>query len=207
MRFHPAHFVLLIITLMLLGSVPGFAQYQEERQEEEKAVKGFNKANLRYGGNLWFNFGRVTYVDVSPKVGYMINKRLTPGLGFIFQYYKEEFRYSASYSYQYQTTILGGSVFSSFTVIDNFEDLIGIEFGSLMIYSEYQIINIGVYSSTTAGTYYDDGRCWVNRFLIGGGISQRLGKRSSVSLMILWDIISDPHSPYQNPVFQVGLSL
>jgi hypothetical protein len=47
-------------------------------------------------------------------------------------------------------------------------------------------------------------RFTVNTLLAGGGISQPLGPRSSLNLMLLWPITSDEYGIYGNPEVRVS---
>ncbi|MBE9518142.1 MAG: hypothetical protein IMY68_06200, partial [Bacteroidetes bacterium] len=54
--------------------------------------------------------------------------------------------------------------------------------------------------------YNEEGRYIYNGFLVGGGLSQRVGIHNSVSFTILWDINEMTVSPYSNPIFRVGFN-
>ncbi|MBI4649566.1 MAG: hypothetical protein HY738_23935 [Bacteroidia bacterium] len=209
--FKQSQLILLFLLTNLFVS-ESFSQYQDEVKPH--ANKKFDPSRLRYGGDFWLSFGRITSINASPKVGYQLTDRFVPGLGIIYQYYREEIENTylvnnttQTDKYLYKTTIYGGCITSAFILIQDFSKLTAFDIGSIIAYSEYQIINLDVYSPNSNGAYYDDGNRWINRFLIGGGIRQKISSHSSISLLILWDIINSQYSPYQNPTFQLGIAI
>ena len=55
--------------------------------------------------------------------------------------------------------------------------------------------------------YTEEGRFLYQGFLVGGGLSQRIGMYNSVSFMVLWDINESTYTPYSNPVFRIGFNV
>jgi len=46
---------------------------------------------LTFGGNFGATFGTVTYVNLSPQVGYKVTERFIPGISATYIYYKDPF--------------------------------------------------------------------------------------------------------------------
>ena len=58
-----------------------------------------------------------------------------------------------------------------------------------------------------APNYPDDGRFIYQGFLVGGGLSQRVGMFNSITFMALWNLNESSRSPYSNPVFRIGYNI
>ena len=153
---------------------------------------------------LWLSFGSSTYIDIAPMVGYHVSDRLSVGLGphYIFQSQNANYMVPESYS----THIFGGKAFSRFSVIRHAEDFLPINlFSELFLHAEYEALSLEYkyFGSTGDPT---DGRFLFNSYLIGGGLTQRVGMNSSISFMVLWNLNESINSPYSNPIFRIGFN-
>ncbi len=149
---------------------------------------------IYFGGNFSFQFGYVTYLDVSPLVGYMINKDFSAGVGITYRY----LRYK---DINYKTNIYGGRMFVRHNL-----PILPIP---LFVYSEYEDLNLDVAVYNATHTDYTISRQWVPSLFVGGGLFQPIGKRAGFTIMALYNIIyDDQRSPYNSPlVFRVGFTL
>jgi hypothetical protein len=150
---------------------------------------------------FWMSFGTVTYIEVAHLVGYHLNDRLTIGLGphYIFQ----SSRPTPAYPNGWQTHVFGLKGFARFALITNAEQFLPINlFSDLFIHVEYEGMSLerNIYSPG------DQGRFIYHGFLVGGGVSQRIGIYNSISFMVLWDLNESSRSPYSNPVFRIGFN-
>ncbi|HET8860727.1 hypothetical protein [Marivirga sp.] len=143
------------------------------------------------GGNFGLQFGSYTHIEASPLVGYMINEKLSAGVGVIYQYFR--IRGNSQFG-DYETNIYGGKLFGRY----NFSNQV---FG----YSEYENINRDFRSSSTS----DLSRIWVPAFFIGGGYFQPIGNRAGFTVMALYNLLHFPgRSPYNSPfVLRVGFTI
>jgi len=142
-----------------------------------------------FGGNLGLQFGTITQIDVSPIVGYKVSPRFLPGVGITYSYYSDK-------RYDYKNTLYGAKVFAQFFVFNN-----------IFAYSEIAPVNTSqlvVSSSVGQVSIYESERYWITNVLIGGGYSQPVSERSSINMMVLWDLNHSYRSPYTNPVIRVG---
>jgi hypothetical protein len=75
-------------------------------------------------------------------------------------------------------------------------------FEPAFVHVEYNPLNFSVFNSTNG----DSKRNWVNAFYIGGGINQSISDRSSIYIMILYDVLHDPNRSFrQTPIdFRTG---
>ena len=146
---------------------------------------------LYFGGNFGLQFGNFTHIEASPIVGYMINDKLSAGVGVVYQY----FRVRGSNQFNdYETNIYGGKLFGRY----NFSQ-------QLFGYTEYENISLEFRSSQTA----DLSRIWVPAFFIGGGYFQPIGNRAGFTIMALYNLLHNPaRSPYNSPfVLRVGFTI
>lgn len=147
---------------------------------------------LFFGGSLGLQIGSPTIIEVSPQVGYRLTSRFAAGLGFKYEFYKD-----SREPFPYKTSIYGGSIFASYVIWKNFLS----EGSSLMAHVENEALSLEKQYFKEFG---DNGRFVLNSFLVGGGLRQRMGKRSYANILILWDLNQTSLSPYQNPVIRIS---
>ncbi len=136
---------------------------------------------LYFGGNFGAEFGRVTYVELSPLVGYKFSEKFSAGPGISYIYYRDR-------DYNYSTSVYGVRAFARFFVLEN-----------VFAHAEYEALNLGV-----PDLYGDLNRQWIGSFLVGGGYKQSVGASGGITMMILWNLNETYYSPYQNPVIRMG---
>jgi len=142
-----------------------------------------------YGGGIGMSFGTVTSVNVHPLVGYKFTPKLSGGVTLTYQYFRREDDF-----YSYESNSYGGSVFARYRFI---EQLYG--------HVEYSNINYDFYTTTGEQAY----RKWVPFLLVGGGYSNRIGRNSVIFLQVLFDVLQNDHSPYENgqPIYSMGVGV
>ncbi|GAB3649089.1 hypothetical protein GCM10028791_13950 [Echinicola sediminis] len=179
--------ILFFITLFLGGSREALAQREFYQEEGEKVPLS---ERLYFGGNFGLQFGRVTYVDVSPLVGVMITDRYSAGLGVTYQYlnYKDFANASSS--------VFGGRVFNRYNVVQN-----------LFAHAEFESLNVELIRETSTG--FEEYREWVPGLFLGGGYFVPFGRKGGINLTILYNVIYDNlKSPYNEPyVIRAGFVL
>lgn len=148
---------------------------------------------MYFGGGFSASFGTLTYVYVSPVVGYMITRSLSGGLGITYQYYKDE-------RFDYQTNTYGGKLF----LRQNF-NLLKLP---LFLYTEYETLNFE-YGQILPNDQIIYTREWVPSLFLGGGFFQSFGRRGGFSITAMYNVIYDNlRSPYNSPwVFRIGFTL
>ncbi|MCY7411059.1 MAG: hypothetical protein LH473_12370 [Chitinophagales bacterium] len=67
------------------------------------------KDRIFVGGSFALSFGNVTYIGVSPIVGYHFTPKLSGGVGISYYYWKDNI-------YHYENSIYGGLLFSRYIV-------------------------------------------------------------------------------------------
>ena len=157
----------LLFGLMLIASS---AIYGQEDHWTDKVY---------VGGNLGLGFGDVTYVDVSPIIGYRITENFSSGIGFTYLYFRNRI-------FDYEASTIGGSVFSRYNLTDQ-----------VFLHMEFQQ---QTYTANSISLDVESQRVSVPYFLVGGGYIQPMGTNSSLFVSVLYDLIEDPFSLYQNPI-------
>ena len=169
-----------ILCAMLFSSNGAIAQ-----REFSQGTKPSFKDRVYFGGSFGAQFGDVTYVDVSPVIGYMIRRNLSGGVGITYQYYN----YKLS---GYTTNVFGGRVFVRQNI--SFMNL------PLFIYGEYE--NLGyeyLIQQNPDGSFLTE-RVWVPGVLLGGGFFQRIGNRAGFMIAVLYNVIYDEKCAHSNVV-------
>lgn len=137
------------------------------------------------GGNLGLGFGDITYVDVSPIVGYRITERFSSGAGLTYLYFKDT-------RFDYQASTIGWSIFSRYNLSEQ-----------IFLHAEFQR---QTYTAKSISLDVESQRVSVPYLLLGGGYIQPMGANSALFVSILYDVIEDPNSLYQNPIIRAGVT-
>lgn len=141
------------------------------------------------GGNAGAAFGNSTYVEASPVIGYHITDMLIGGVGFTYQYYKEN--YNVINFADYSASVMGPRVFLQHDLIFNF-----------FAHAEFEHAWAKfAYEDPTLGEY----RLEANALFLGLGYNSMMGESARFQIMVLYDVLNGVESIYYNPyVFRVG---
>ena len=194
----------IVIGILILFCSSSFAQYgyyddpdanfgkKKEKKEDPKWV---------FGGELMLSFGQYTYIDVKPIAGYRITPRFIVGGGPIYIY--------ENYYHQLESSTYGGRGIGQFIVIPDLSEYLNSPPLRIVVRSEYEYFYLQpIWHDPYSGYYFQDVNFYsVNNWLIGGGISQPLGRRMNLSITIMWDITHHPLSPHTNPIISVGIGI
>lgn len=209
--------LLFYTSFLMIFSVSAFAQIEEEETETlsrpasgqplpKNKSENNNKPttqnsgpvpwtdNLRFGGNFALTFGSVTYIQVSPKVGYLLTPRLLGGIGIDYIYYGVSKGYYYQNSPGYNHNIYGGSIFSTWEPFD-------VNTIPVALQMEFEMLNTPIYNYNT---YEYDRNEWVPGLYLGGGLSQPAGA-GRVYFMFLYNVLYDQNRSFNAPyVFRAG---
>ncbi len=153
--------------------------------QSQEIKKIYIQKKFVVGSGFGLQFGTVTVIDLSPEIGYKITKKLTAGVGFSYQYYRD-----SRYLPVYKSNIIGGSVFARYFVYKDF-----------FAHAEYQILKYD-YMDWNIG---DEQNVTAEGILIGGGYRQWFGKNVFSNLSLLFNINESLYYPYTSPIFRVGV--
>jgi hypothetical protein len=169
------------------------------------AQEADRKGKLYLVPELWLSLGDRTYIDLSPQLGYHFFDRLSAGTGPHYFFLSQRAVYYQPESFQ--THGFGWKTFVRFALLTGVGEYLPVNlFSDLFVHAEYEALSLEN-SRFYAPTYPDEGRFIYHGFLVGGGITQRVGIYNSISMMILWDLNESARSPYNNPEFRFGFNI
>lgn len=136
------------------------------------------KDKLVFGGNIGGFLGTTTFIQINPMVGYKTKPWWVNGVGVNYMYVS---------SGNYNRSVYGASVWTR-----------GYLFKSIILQSELEMLSVNTKFGNLPATH-DNVPVW----FVGGGY-QSSGNGIRLSMLILYDLIQDPNSPYTSPVFRIG---
>ncbi len=141
---------------------------------------------LYFGGSVTVSFGDVTRIGVYPMIAYKFTPKLSVGaeVGYEWLDYDDFDQMANNY---------GWSVFSRYRIIPK-----------LFAHAEYQMVNYEIFTSPTTSD-----REWIPYFLVGGGLASRIGPNTWGYIEVLFDVLNDDHSPYDEgePFISAGVGV
>lgn len=191
--------IVLAATIVIVGHSTSFAQ--KKHGEFETFTD-----RIYWGGTIGMTIGsHLTQIDVVPMGGIWILPQWSLGLGGRYTYRKERFSYIAADVKPYKTHIWGLSGFTQVLPIADFDDAFGIGIhGGIILHGEFEALYLDrKYFDVTS----NEGRGWIQMYLVGGGYRQRIGDRAALNLLVLWDLTDNRYSPYtSNPILRLSIT-
>ncbi|MBY0427576.1 MAG: hypothetical protein K2Q22_18210 [Cytophagales bacterium] len=137
---------------------------------------------LAIGGNFSLSFGSITFINISPLVGYRATERLMPGAGVTYMYYQVG---------GYSRHFYGGNIFTRYTVFQNL--FVQAELEALHVNTSYRGQDIGVPR-------------WAISPMIGGGYLIKLGNVGGIMASLMYNLNYNANSSiYSGPlVYRLG---
>jgi hypothetical protein len=152
------------------------------------------KDRIFYGGSIALQIGTATDVEILPVVGFWLLPRIAVALGPGFRFY--------NYLNQ-NTTIYSARSYVQFIPIRDIDKLIPVGVHtSIILQFEDEAMSLDSYYWHNVDR--DPKRFWVNSMLAGPGISQQMGRRSSLNILFLWTLNNTGYEIYTNPVIRIG---
>ena len=175
---------LFLLTFTLFTN--GFSQAREDSdnpftKKPKTQNRGFDSDKLRFGGSFGAAFGEITFVEISPTVGYLVKDYWLAGIGGRYMFYEDKHPL-----FYYRTNIYGGNVFNQFYLMEKF-----------IIHSEVEVLNLDDRRDINK-------RANVTSIFIGGGYRSMISDRAFGSILILYNINDSYNTPYTNPVLRVS---
>jgi len=163
------------------------AQAQDSTMIRKNPLKPRFWDRVYVGGNVGFQFGTVTFAELSPLIGYQFTPKITAGVGVTYQYYRYKDR-----NYELKTNVYGGRVFGRYFFTD-----------FLFAHVEYEYLNLEAFDFYPLRRRVD-----VESVLVGGGYLQRFGSgNSGVFIMLLYNLTESAYTPYTNPIIRIGVNV
>lgn len=182
------HRIFLILTLFIYWNVKAQDFLTDPNASKVPEKQGFQFSRMFFGGDLGFQFGDYTIINVSPLVGYRFTDRISLGT-------QIKYNYIHVSSYNIATTIYGASIFSRYNVTK-----------AIFAHVEYEWLSLET-KYFNPGIYVKQDRFSLNNILVGGGYRTSIGERSYLNLMVLWNLNDNALSPYQNPIIRMNIEL
>lgn len=151
-----------------------------------KKKGSFDASRLRFGGGIGASFGNITYIDLSPTVGYMITENFIAGITGRYIYYEEKIP-----GYKFSTNMYGGGVYTEYFILQN-----------ITLHAEYELLNM-----EDLRHFERNRRINVSSLLLGGGYRMLIGNRSFASILLLYNVLEDENSVYRNPIIRVNIGV
>lgn len=165
------------------GSVRDVKNNNQSTSKDNIPPSGFQKENLRFGGNFGAVFGEVSMVDISPTIGYQFYKMFQAGIGIIYNYYSDK-----NYSPRLTMHVWGGNVYTEFRPIRQF-----------FLRAEYGLLNYSPFANSE--------REWIDYPMLGGGLFLPMGQTGGLTLALMWNLAHSEKSLYaNNPTLRIGFS-
>ena len=174
---------IFFLTVLIAFSVNAIAQDSTMLPKHPPKERIIDK--MFFGGNLGLQFGTVTFIDVSPLIGYRITDQFSAGIGVTYQYYHYRDKV-----YDLETNVYGGRVFGRYFFTDY-----------LFAHAEYEYLNLEAFD------FFPRRRVDVGSFLAGGRYFQRFSANSGIVVMILYNFTESAYTPYTNPIIRIGINL
>lgn len=142
---------------------------------------------LYLGGGFGLQFGTVTNLSFDPHIGHYIFPKLSLGVAFKYQYYREKYL-----NHYLSMNIYGGRLFARYEPFEKF-----------FAQAEYEMLTYktDVFSAVrNMETIYAEG------LLVGLGYRENFSVTSNDNfyIMLLYNLNHTIYTPYLNPVFRVG---
>ena len=189
--------IILLLLFPVLVSYSQTTNTDTTKPSPPQEVQQSQPSKWYYGGTVGFNFwGDYFYLSVNPLVGYQISPKFSVG-GKVQYSYINDSRYDplelTSHNY-------GAGIFARFRPI--YQIYLHAEFD----YASYETNNVLYNPITRQYSSGDSERNWVPFLLLGGGFVQRVGPNAAVYVEVLFDVIQDENSPYEDwdPIISIG---
>ena len=170
------------------------------------------------GGDLGFQFGSVTGVNLAPEVRIRTVDQLYVGMRFIYQYYRYKRYFLDTRTNEYldfKSSVYGGGIYLRYYLSSLFDNFLG----NLFVHVEYEYMTYTrpyTQSGPPPDGYIRDDTFWyrpgnqvirINSVFVGGGYRQPIGNRVAMEFLLLYNINDSYNSPYSNPIFRLGVAV
>lgn len=183
-------------SIKLIAAIILLTTFTVNAQDTPPGPKKSFGQRLVFGGIIGAQFGSVTQVNISPIIGYRVTEKLTAGIGLTYIYYKYDYVGYNNAILTEEDHVIGGSIWGEYRVLPN-----------VFLHTEFGTLNMSVPKLNAQGYYTGETmRANINNFLVGGGYYQALGANAGMQFSLLWDLIEDQYSPYQNPIIRIGFA-
>lgn len=173
-----------------------FASFSVVFSQQQKEAAPPLRERLFYGGNFGLQFGTITDIQVSPVIGVWLLPRLAVAAGPDYRFYK----YQSD-----RTNIYGLKTYMEFVVVKDLGSVLPVGSNTgIFLHIEDELLNLE--SSYWKNPPVFSKRFYINTILAGGGLSQQLGRRASMNMMILWALNDSGYGVYSYPEIRISFT-
>jgi hypothetical protein len=189
---------ILLVLLFIFTSLT-FAQEKDSVTAKDENIPETTKpptteSRWYYGGEVGFAFSSNYFsIGIEPTVGYKITPQFSVGGKIGYTYWSD-----SSVDPTFNSSNYGGSLFSRYRIIPQ-----------LYAHAEFAYWSFeNAYYAFDSDDYYTE-RVWVPFLLLGGGFSQMLSPNVWAYAEILFDVLNDSNSPYDewDPFISIGVGV
>jgi hypothetical protein len=179
-----------LILLLLIASVDDAAG--QKRREEPPPLRD----RIFFGGSFGLQFGTYTSIEINPVVGIWLLPRLSVAAGPGYEYIKYQ---------NISTSIFSVRGYLQFAVLKDIDKFIplGVH-SSIIFHAEDELLNLDADDWGNVSRRED--RFFVNSLLLGGGLSQQIGRKGSFNILVLWVVTDSGYDIYNNPEIRIGFT-
>lgn len=144
---------------------------------------------IYWGGGISLAFWNYTAIRIEPLVGYRFTPKFSAGAKVMYEYLRYD-----RFGETVDSHSFGGSLFARFRFVEQ-----------LYAHAEYGRQSY----ERVVDVRGNQERVAYPLFLLGGGFVQRTGKRTSLYFEVLYDVLQDDDSPYDNggPFLSIGVAV
>jgi hypothetical protein len=154
------------------------------------------KERLFFGGSFALQLGTLTNIELSPVAGLWVLPRMAVAVGPTYRYYK----YMND-----KTSVFGGKTYVQYIFFRDMDRIIPLGIHtSLFMHLEDEMLSLE--SEFFYNVDLKPKRFVTNTVLAGGGISQQIGEKASLNIIILW-ALNNPvldYDIYSNPEIRIS---
>jgi hypothetical protein len=183
--------ILVLTTILNSCAASAFAQPADTTTTAKPTPPKHSQpgpSRVYFGGTVGFSFGDYFRISLMPWVGYKIAPKLSLGAKVGYEYIEDK-RYAEKVtSHNY-----GGSLFTRYRIHPR-------------VYAHAEFAEIS-YKYNTSN--FESDRQWVPFIWLGGGLLQPMGPRTSLIVEVLFDVLRDDNSPYEDwsPYISIGVGV
>jgi len=185
-------FKLLFISFLLLAIDSNL--YGQRTREKPPPIRD----RIFFGGSFGLQFGSYTNIEINPVVGLWVLPNVAIAAGPGYQYFSDNY-------YNISTSLFSAKAYGQVVLIRDLDKIIplGIHTG-IVLHIEDELLNLDTeyWQNITSGP----DRFWLNSLLVGGGLSQQLGRKGSFNILVLWVLNNSGYQIYDNPEIRIGFT-
>ncbi len=159
------------------------SEKEEKKSKHKKSSTPFIK-RFYFGGTFGATFGNYTSITVAPTIGYAIKPSLYTGIKVYYTYSEQKIRINKQEE-KFSYNNYGFGTFLRWFLIKG-----------LYLHVAPEAFNYQ-YNTVDQSNNVVENREWVPYLWAGAGLRKRTSKRSWISVHVLFDLIQDSNSPYE----------